>query len=192
MRLITFLSLFVAALTGASLYLVSQQVQSTEAKLRELNRDIVKQEEAIHVLRAEWSYLNTPERLKKLAKEHTGLRPMDGTQIAEISTLPDRPPEPEAPEREPGAEGEVPVAPMAAAGDDAAEDGRVVTAALKMPPLPGRKPRAPAMPVKARTITADTPPVSTKAAAREKPERGPAPRSTERQFDMLLADLTGE
>lgn len=194
MRVVTFFCLFIAIVTGAALYFVSQEVQSTEARLRQLNREIVKQEEAIHVLRAEWSYLNTPGRLKKLAAEHTALKPADGEQIAVVSDLPDRPPEPETPEVKPGAGGAPLAADLLADGPDApelADTEKPVMAALKLPPLPKHKPRAPQMPVQRRTVTADHP-VTIKTAAQEKPETGPAPRETERQFDMLLADLTGE
>ena len=42
----------------------------------------------IHVLKAEWSHLNNPSRLRKLANKHIALNPVQAEQIINYSALP--------------------------------------------------------------------------------------------------------
>lgn len=76
------------------LFQLKYAVQAREDEVARLNRDLIASEAAIHVLHAEWSYLNRPERLAALAERHLGLRPMDGGQIGVVTGLPPRPPSP--------------------------------------------------------------------------------------------------
>jgi len=76
------------------LFQLKYAVQDREDELAWLNRDLIASEESIHVLHAEWSYLNRPERLAALAEEHLGLRSMEGHQIGSVEILPQRPPSP--------------------------------------------------------------------------------------------------
>ena len=43
------------------------------------------------VLRAEWSYLNRPDRLSELASRHLALGPVAPVQVGDIAALPARP-----------------------------------------------------------------------------------------------------
>ena len=61
----TLLWLALAIVAGAGLFHVSYRVQSLEENLTQVNRDILREQETIHVLRAEWSYLNEPTRLRR-------------------------------------------------------------------------------------------------------------------------------
>ena len=84
-----------AGLIGAmifGLFQLKYAVQAREDELARLNRDLIASEEAIHVLHAEWSYLNRPGRLAVLAERHLGLRPMDAGQIGGAAVLPARRP----------------------------------------------------------------------------------------------------
>ncbi len=69
------------------LYRVTDAVQTREDELARLNRDLIASEEAIRVLRAEWSYLNRPERLARLAADHLALAPMTARQIGGFENL---------------------------------------------------------------------------------------------------------
>lgn len=71
----------------AGLFLVKQQVSALEARLAQLNESILDDQQAIHVLRAEWSYLNQPARLDDLGRRLLHLEPRDGSGIASIETL---------------------------------------------------------------------------------------------------------
>jgi len=88
MRAATLLWAAMAAVSGTGLFLLKYQVQAEERHLRELRKDIAGSEQAIHVLKAEWSYLNDPVRLREQAERHLGMRPMRPMQIVEISSIP--------------------------------------------------------------------------------------------------------
>lgn len=83
-------ALFVA-LAGAlsfGLYVVKHRVIELEGRLTEINRNIARDQQAIHVLRAEWSYLNEPARLGDLARRHLGMTPASGGQFGTLLALP--------------------------------------------------------------------------------------------------------
>lgn len=79
-----------AALTGAALFWTSQNVQRAESELRALKDDIAHEEQSIRVLRAEWDYLNTPERLEEMATHYLEMTPQEAATIAvDPARLPD-------------------------------------------------------------------------------------------------------
>lgn len=78
-------------LMAVTLFLITYEVQSVEKEIAALNREAVAEEEAIHVLRAEWSYLNRPERLASLAERHLGLQAVAPAQLIAAREL-DSPP----------------------------------------------------------------------------------------------------
>lgn len=81
-----------AGAAGAVLFQTSYEVQELEEQLASVNRKIVAEQEAIQVLKAEWSYLNDPTRLETLARTHLALRPTDARQfVASIDVVPMRP-----------------------------------------------------------------------------------------------------
>ncbi|HYD99036.1 MAG TPA: hypothetical protein VEH84_06605 [Alphaproteobacteria bacterium] len=78
--------LVLVGICSGLLFHVSYQVQNLEAELGGLNRQIVQEQEAIHILHAEWAYLNDPQRLQKLVDDYLPLGPMAGTQFAAAVT----------------------------------------------------------------------------------------------------------
>ena len=82
---IAWVILAVALCTG--LFLVKQQVQALETRLAQLNETILEDQQAIHVLRAEWSYLNQPARLGELGRRLLHLEPRTGVGITSIDSL---------------------------------------------------------------------------------------------------------
>ena len=77
-----------AALVGFGLFHVKYQVQKLEDRLAKINRDMVREQEQIHVLRAEWTYLNRPERIEQLAKKYLDLAAPKASQMSSIAQLP--------------------------------------------------------------------------------------------------------
>lgn len=76
---------------GLLLYNVKHEVQGLEQQLARTNRAIGLAHERIHVLHAEWSLLNEPERLSALSERHLDLVPMRPAQFvgtAAIAALP--------------------------------------------------------------------------------------------------------
>ena len=94
------MAVIVAAL---GLFYVSHRVELLEGELTREQRAIVEHQEAIHVLKAEWSYLNRPERIADLARRHLALIPLSADHVVSIQDLPQR--------LEPGTESSVPGLP---------------------------------------------------------------------------------
>ncbi len=91
-RSMTFLWAGLAILCGIALFLVKYQVQSLEGRLLTLDRTIRQDRVDIHVLRAEWAYLNAPKRLADAAEKFLTLRPALPEQYTSVTGLPLRPP----------------------------------------------------------------------------------------------------
>lgn len=89
------LIVLLAVSLSLTLFVVKYQVQDLEEELVGYNRSITEDRQAIHVLKAEWSYLNQPARLKNLAERHLGLAVVEteqvGTAAEFLPQLPTRP-----------------------------------------------------------------------------------------------------
>lgn len=89
-RLSLIVAVFGAILAGIILFQVSQDVQNAEAELRYLQKKSVAEQETIRVLKAEWAYLNQPERLEMLSGKYLDMKAPDIDQIKEaIDSLPE-------------------------------------------------------------------------------------------------------
>ena len=77
----TLLTTILAASTGLALFVVKYQVQDLEDTLTQINREIASNRQAVHVLKAEWSHLNEPNRLRFLAARHLDLGPLENGQF---------------------------------------------------------------------------------------------------------------
>lgn len=104
-----------SVVAGGVLFAVSFEVSALDERLIVLNEEITRDREAIHVLRAEWAYLNQPERLEGLSRRYLDLQPLEGSQISEVALLPmraipDPVPAEAAPEEALPAEADTPIA----------------------------------------------------------------------------------
>jgi len=97
LRKSTLLWLILAAFCGITLFHTSQKVHDSRLRLAALSQDVGREEESIRVLQAEWSYLNQPRRLEKLAKIHLKLAPLKGVQFTRLEDIVLRPVAAEAP-----------------------------------------------------------------------------------------------
>jgi cell division protein FtsL len=84
MKYSTLLFFFLAFAVGFILFKVKYEVVEIEQKLDRTIAQIEREKENIHVLKAEWSHLNEPQRLQKLAAKHLDIRPMRTEQIAAV------------------------------------------------------------------------------------------------------------
>jgi hypothetical protein len=82
-----------AGIVSVALFVVKYEVKALEEEFARLNRGIQRNREAIHVLRAEWSYLNRPDQLAEMALRHLDLHPLLAPQMGELAVLPHRKPE---------------------------------------------------------------------------------------------------
>lgn len=80
-----------AGAVGFGLFHLKHEVQALDEELARLNRQILAEHQTIHVLKAEWSYFNQPQRLESLAQRHLDLTPMKPQQIGRLADLPRRP-----------------------------------------------------------------------------------------------------
>ncbi len=172
----------ILALLGVGLFQVKYNVQSKERELRDVRRQIEANLTSIHVLEAEWSYLNDPLRLADLARRHTDLLPTTPNQIGDIADLPprqvDQPLTP--PELMPDAT--APLLSSAEPQDIAPEN-----------PLPVQKPAAqvtatPIVPVKAEA--ADVAPMPVAQPAEPQPLKPKDEQAeADAMIDAILADM---
>lgn len=67
---------------------VKNSVYKMENELAHITQQNKKTADNINVLEGEWSTLNTPSRLRKLAENHIALKPIRAEQIINYSALP--------------------------------------------------------------------------------------------------------
>jgi hypothetical protein len=95
--------LAIAIVTGVCLFLVKYQVRQLEEKLLTLNQRVLRNQDATHILRAEWAHLNDIARIETLNAKFLKLQPMATAQMGSIDALPVRrtpaPPPPAPPAR---------------------------------------------------------------------------------------------
>jgi hypothetical protein len=92
MRIIHVLVIGILVFAAAYVYRIKMEsVARTESVLR-LHADIRAQRDAIAALRAEWTRLDSPQRLQGLVERHLPLKPIVATQYDQLKSLPERPP----------------------------------------------------------------------------------------------------
>ncbi|MBP6013005.1 MAG: hypothetical protein KBA31_12330 [Alphaproteobacteria bacterium] len=89
-RFASFLAVALLVLVSFELYNGVARVKASQRQLEETKVQIAQEQEAIRVLKAEWSYLNQPERLQTLARQHLSLMPTAAAQIVVLASLPAR------------------------------------------------------------------------------------------------------
>ena len=82
--------LIVATGVAVGLYHINYEVEALEAELDQVREDITHERERLDVLEAEWSYLNRPSRLARLARKHLNMETLAPEQIVRIDQLPPR------------------------------------------------------------------------------------------------------
>ncbi len=86
----SFFALVLCIFLGGGLYKVKHGVSDLEKDLRLVCAQIEHAKESIHLLRAEWVYLNNPHRLEELNKKYLKLKPVETIQMASLRAIPNR------------------------------------------------------------------------------------------------------
>ena len=75
----------VIILAGAlSVYQIKFRVQNLRKDIAEIERQLKQEKESVHVLKAEWAYLNTPKRLRSMTEKYLQLQPVQVSQVGFI------------------------------------------------------------------------------------------------------------
>jgi cell division protein FtsL len=72
------------------IYQVKYEARGLDAEIASIGKKIDEERDAIAVLRAEWSLLNRPERIERLAQKYLKLAPAKPLQLVTIDTVSDR------------------------------------------------------------------------------------------------------
>jgi cell division protein FtsL len=82
----------VAALVTAAAYVYKIKFDATLQieRLARLRMEIKRERDAVANLRAEWSKLDSPARIDRLAQRHLLLKPVQPTQFGSVERLPER------------------------------------------------------------------------------------------------------
>ena len=87
-RFVIFCWLAAGSITALLLFQIKAEVQSLEEEISQTRRQILHDQEAVHILEAEWSYLNNPARIAALAERHLQLAPIPAERIIGFNDLP--------------------------------------------------------------------------------------------------------
>ena len=87
----TLIWMFLAIAAGTGLFVLKYKVKSIEGQLAAVHGKTLGNLEAVHVLKAEWSYLNQPAHLEDLGRRLLKLEPVKATQTIYIENIPFRP-----------------------------------------------------------------------------------------------------
>jgi hypothetical protein len=88
MNLRVLINMVCLAVLAIGVYLVKYSVQDVQTNVVSLRKDLATEKESLHLLNAEWAYLNRPDRLRQLADRHLDLIPLDSRQIENVNVLP--------------------------------------------------------------------------------------------------------
>ena len=83
-----FALIFMFALMATGMFVIKNKVISLENELERINAQIREDQNALHVLKAEWTYLNDPSRIRHLSENHIQMKPLRGEQIISFSSIP--------------------------------------------------------------------------------------------------------
>lgn len=83
----TIFLILMAAAVSVALFVVKYRVQDLEAEFKNVNRQIITSEQDLHVLRAEWSHLNQPHRLRQLAGQYLEIGPLDAKRVGDAEHI---------------------------------------------------------------------------------------------------------
>jgi hypothetical protein len=88
LRFSTIIWMILIVVAAFGLYGVKYRVQALQEQVTLTERKLREENEALHVLQAEWAYLKRPSRLQQLSENHTPLKPMQSKQISELDSIP--------------------------------------------------------------------------------------------------------
>lgn len=87
MRILVGLMLVALVALALGIYEVKYETRALQAKAQALEAEIQKERDAIAVMRAEWSLLNRPDRIERLARKFLNMEPLPARQMISLDDL---------------------------------------------------------------------------------------------------------
>jgi hypothetical protein len=91
-RFLHFLALSALIASAGYAYSIKYETLYYAEQVAKLKIKLQRERDALAVLKAEWQYLDRPDRLQVAADRHLDLQPTAIRQLAQFSDLPNRPP----------------------------------------------------------------------------------------------------
>jgi hypothetical protein len=91
-RFIDAVTIAATIVVAIALYAVKYDTGEEAGRIAGLKSQIAQEEQAMSILKAEWSVLNQPDRLQELAERYLTLKPIEAVQIVPVSAIPERDP----------------------------------------------------------------------------------------------------
>ena len=86
----TIIWMVMVVFAAIGLYQVKYEVHTLNESNADLRKELNQEQKYLQVAKAEWAYLNRPERLEILAKKHLDVQYVSNVQLAAIDNLPMR------------------------------------------------------------------------------------------------------
>ena len=87
-RLINVVGVAAAIAAAAGVYSLKHETGEAASHAARLKGEIGRERDAIAVLKAEWSHLNQPSRLKTLAEKYLELGPLEVNRLVRVEDVP--------------------------------------------------------------------------------------------------------
>lgn len=87
MRILNLIAFILIVAAGTGLYQLKYNTQRLQQEVASLRQQIQEDNEAVKVLRAEWTYLSRPDRMESLGQRYLALKPVAAAQV--ISSIED-------------------------------------------------------------------------------------------------------
>ncbi|MDX1974170.1 MAG: hypothetical protein SFT92_00685 [Rickettsiales bacterium] len=87
-RISTIVWLLIIVVATFSLYLVKYQVHAIRQQITDISKQLEVEKEGLHVVAAEWAYLNRPQRLQNLSSKYLGNTGLTVDRVADLEAIP--------------------------------------------------------------------------------------------------------
>lgn len=91
LRLLNMLVIAALVVAAAWVYKIKFEATVQAERVAKLRTEIRRERDAIAILRAEWTQLDSPDRIQALAQRHLKLKPIETAQFDPLDKLPERP-----------------------------------------------------------------------------------------------------
>jgi cell division protein FtsL len=89
-RLVNLAAILITLTASYALYRMKYEATDYSRQVTNLREEIAAERDLINVLKAEWSYLNEPQRIQRLADQYLELQTLDARQIVTFQELGNR------------------------------------------------------------------------------------------------------